>query len=88
MWSPTAVLPSAPPWGGQPSHESPGQAGMKAPRLQTRYNSSLIGMHLDPAGTPKASDQRFCWSGAISVGLGGLEPPASSLSEIDGCAPC
>jgi hypothetical protein len=44
MWSPTAVRPSAPPWGRQPSCENAGQDGMKASRPRTRYISSLIGM--------------------------------------------
>ena len=69
MWSRTAVLPSAPRCGGQPSHESPGQAGMKAPRLQTRYNSSPDRDASRPCRDPKrrvtsvsAGQEPFRWA--------------------------
>jgi hypothetical protein len=35
-------------------------------------------------GSKRACDERSRW--LLLVGLGGLEPPASSLSGIDGCA--
>ena len=66
--------------------------GSQAAKVLVRLVGRLLGFgpgttHPDrdaskPAGDPKAIDERFCWSEAISVGLGGLERPASSLSAI------
>jgi hypothetical protein len=54
--------------GGQSSRESAGQAGMNAPRLRTRYNSSLIGMQPSLPGPKRrltsvpAGQRPFRWA--------------------------
>src|SRR4029453_1301026 len=77
-----------PPWDGQPSRVSAGQADMKAAGPRTRYTSSLIGMIPSlPGPGPRERRRRdgrdalTCWVGWL-VGLPGLEPGTSSLSEM------
>ena len=88
MWSPTAVRPSAPPWG---------QAAQLRKCWSGRHEGQLASnpVHLipdrdasKPAGNQRTIGQRFGWSKACLVGLGGLEPPTSSLSAIEGSALC
>ena len=49
-----------------------------------------LGLHRDPSNPPATYNERHCfgWSEPDVVGLAGLEPPPSSLSEIDSQAPC
>jgi hypothetical protein len=53
-----------------------------------RYTSSLIGGYIHVCRDPKCERPAFLLVRGHMVGLGGLEPPTSSLSEIEGSALC
>jgi hypothetical protein len=57
---------------------------VQARSLRTPYTSSLIGGYIHVCRDPKGERPAFLLIRGHMVGLGGLEPPASSLSGIEG----